>query len=75
MSDNLPKSIGDILRGNSSNRGFRHVTSTGVSVTVGVADDPSAPGGKYVSVTDAHGKKRTIVYDRNRNVVKDTGWK
>lgn len=74
MSDDLPRSIGEILRGDSSNRGFRHVTSGGASVTVGVADDPNAPGGKYVSVTDDRGRKRTIVYDRYRNVVKDTGW-
>ncbi|PSB51511.1 hypothetical protein [Chamaesiphon polymorphus] len=75
MSDDLPKSIGEILRGDSSNRGFRHVTSGGASITVGVADDPNAPGGKYISVTDEDGKKRSIVYDRNGNVVKDTGWK
>lgn len=75
MSDDLPKSIGEILRGDSSNRGFRHVTSGGASITVGVADDPNAPGSKYISVTDEDGKKRSIVYDSNGNVVKDTGWK
>jgi hypothetical protein len=75
MSDDLPKSIGEILRGDSSNRGFRHVTSGGASITVGVADDPKAPGGKYISVTDEDGKKRSIVYDSNGTVVRDTGWK
>lgn len=74
MSDDLPRSIGEILRGDNSNRGFRHKTSSGATITVGVADDPSAKGGKYVSVTDDQGKKRTIVYDRNNSVVKDTGW-
>ena len=74
MSDDLPMSIGEILKGNNSNRGFRHVTSSGVSITVGIADDPNASGGKYVSVTDEHGHKRTIVYDPYDNVVKDTGW-
>jgi hypothetical protein len=74
MNDDLPKSIGDILRGDSSNRGFRHKTSGGTTITVGVANDPNAKDGKYVSVTDDNGRKRTIVYDRNNNVVKDTGW-
>jgi hypothetical protein len=75
MTDNLPKSIGDILRGDSSNSGFRHVTADGISITVGVADDPSASGGKYVSVTDSAGRKRSILYDQNGNVVKDSCWK
>ncbi|WP_414552549.1 hypothetical protein [Anabaena sp. CCY 0017] len=74
MSDDLPKSIGEILRGDNSNRGFRHTTSGGATVTIGVADDPKASGGKYISVTDENGKKRSIVYDPNNNVVKDTGW-
>jgi hypothetical protein len=75
MSDDLPKSIGEILRGDNSNRGFRHVTSGGATITIGVADDPNAPGGKYISVTNEDGKKRSIVYDSNGIVVKDTGWK
>lgn len=75
MGDNLPRQIGEILRGDSTNRGFRHVTSDGASITIGVADDPKAKGGKYISVTDNQGRKRSIVYDRNNNVVKDTGWK
>lgn len=74
MSD-LPQSIGDILRGDSSNRGFRHQMKDGATYTVGVADDPDASGGKYVSVTRDDGSKRSITYDRHGNVVKDSGWK
>nr|WP_281720670.1 hypothetical protein [Nitrosomonas nitrosa] len=74
MSD-LVKSIGDILRGDNSNRGFRHVTSDGASYTVAVAKDDRVEGGKYVSVTDENGRKRTIVYKKNGEVFSDSGWK
>jgi hypothetical protein len=68
------KSIAEILRGDPSKSGLRHVSSGGATYTVKATDDPNVAGGKFVSVTNANGNKRTIVYDRDGNVVKDSGW-
>ena len=72
MGDDLPKSIGELL--GKDVRGSRYISSGGASFTVNIANDPSAKGGKFVSVTDDKGRKRTIVYDSNNRKVKDTGW-
>jgi hypothetical protein len=71
----LPRSLWEILRGDSSHTGLRHVTSNGATYTVKSTQDPSFPGGSFISVTDVSGRKRTIVYDQNGRVVKDSGWK
>lgn len=57
------KSIGDILRGDSSNEGLRHVTSGGASITKGPTEDPNFPGGSYLSVSRRDGGKQTVVFD------------
>lgn len=55
------KSTGEMLKGDGSNDGLRHVTSEGASYTKGPAKDPSAEGGEYLSVTDTEGNKTTKV--------------
>ncbi len=70
------QSIGDALRGDSSNDGERHVSSEGASYTRGPAEDKSVPrGSTYFSVTDKDGDKRTKVYGPDGKTVKDTGWR
>jgi len=73
MKDDLPKKISEILGKN--HRGCHYITSGGASFTVNIADDPIAKEGKYVSVTDNKGRKRTVVFDKSGRIVKDTGWK
>lgn len=63
--------VGDLLRGDGSNRGLRWVTDLGASITVGPAQDPLAIGGQYISVTDVDGNKTSIVFDATGNVVKN----
>lgn len=70
----LLQSIGEILRGDPAQTGIRHVSAGGASYTVKATQDPTVPGGRFISVTDQDGKKRTIVYDRNGRAVKDSGW-
>lgn len=64
------RSIGEILRGDGSNGGWRHETSGGASITKGPAQDPAAPGGHYISVTSSTGDKTSHLYDADGNQIK-----
>lgn len=67
---NMSGWIGDILKGDGSNDGLRHVTEDGASYTTGPAKDPKAEGGTYLSASDANGNKTTIVWDSDGNRIK-----
>ena len=59
----------------SNEKGQRYTTSKGATYTSNKTDDPKAKDGKYLSVTNVDGEKRTVVYDKSGNKVKDSGWK
>jgi len=60
-------SVGDILGGDKSNDGQRHVTDggKGASYTRGPAKDPKYEGGSYLSVSRPDGSKETAVFDKS----------
>jgi hypothetical protein len=58
----------------SNEKGQRYTTEDGATYTSNKADDPKAEGGRYISVTNTDGEKRTVVSNSDGNVVKDTGW-
>jgi len=67
-------SIGDLLRGRKPGQ-YHWESPDGWRFTTGPTEDPNYPGGRYASHITANGMKRTIVWDANGNVVKDSGYK